>query len=396
VVLNKAISFILFCTILALMPSAYADDIAECKIGDHYTDIEKDYNTCNRALLQNNLDSKSHGELLFARAETEYYGNRLDLALNDLDEAIKLIPDYRDAIYRRARVYTSLGRYDDALNELTRLVEKNSNDSEAIFGLGFIYLEASSDPFKALEYFEAAIKIDPNYYLARYQIGNVKLNYLNKPKDAAIEFGKILSAGDKALSKVRKTPRPSKSTLNFKDTVLSAYIKASVGSGNLSIPGMLENINGIIARYPLATEPLIDRASYNLATAHFEDGFKDGKRAMEIAPYDGSSFLITLNCLRQLKRWQEGIDLANTMLASNARGYDAEFILYNKASFQENLGKNDEALESYESAIQINPEITNNITSNLIQHNYYVGKFDDRYDDKIRNGLKACIIDPEC
>ncbi|WP_257179895.1 MULTISPECIES: tetratricopeptide repeat protein [Bradyrhizobium] len=100
----------------------------------------------------------------------------LDAALSDLDEAVRLAPDYACAYNNRGRVYSfkrdydrAIADYDQAINLDPSLALAYSNRGESRFNKG--------DLDGAFTDFDAAIKRDSNYAMA---YGNRALVYYRK------------------------------------------------------------------------------------------------------------------------------------------------------------------------------------------------------------------------
>src|SRR6201999_4682109 len=58
--------------------------------------------------------------------------NKVDLAVTDLDEAIKLKPDYTAALVNRANAYAAQGKYDLAVADFDTELKYKPSDSVAI------------------------------------------------------------------------------------------------------------------------------------------------------------------------------------------------------------------------------------------------------------------------
>jgi len=81
-------------------------------------------------------------------AESEHYFNRgvnyrlngqYNMAISDLDKAIKLNPEYGVAYYNRGVAYQDKGQYDKAISDFNKAIYLNSNDAAAYCNRGIIY-----------------------------------------------------------------------------------------------------------------------------------------------------------------------------------------------------------------------------------------------------------------
>lgn len=113
-----------------------------------------------------------------------------DEALNYLSEAIRLKKDYPEAHCNLGTIYAKLGRFDDAIREINESIRLNPRFAVARNNLGNVYglCERNDD---AVKEFREAISIDPNYPAARSNLGNIYYE-IGKHKEALIEFQEAL------------------------------------------------------------------------------------------------------------------------------------------------------------------------------------------------------------
>lgn len=71
-----------------------------------------------------------------------------------------------------AKFYFLNSKYDEAINELNKVLEINPGNSEAYYNLGLIY-ENKNQYEKAREMYEKALSIDPDYKLAREHLNKL-------------------------------------------------------------------------------------------------------------------------------------------------------------------------------------------------------------------------------
>ena len=92
------------------------------------------------------------------------------------------------AHYKMGVAYLNEGRVQQAFVEFQQAYELNPNDKEVLNGIGIIYLLYYDETAKAIDFFEKATKVDPNYSDAYNNLGFAyeKLGRF----DAAIPFYK--------------------------------------------------------------------------------------------------------------------------------------------------------------------------------------------------------------
>jgi len=97
---------------------------------------------------------------------------KLELAIKNLEEALKLKPDYATAHYLMAVAYDQLGKLDLAISKLEETKKIVPQDFGVAFQLGLLYWR-KGEIDKAKEEFERALTLNPDYQNASYMLGLV-------------------------------------------------------------------------------------------------------------------------------------------------------------------------------------------------------------------------------
>lgn len=108
-----------------------------------------------------------------------------DKALRLYDKALNMSPDDAQIIYNKAFLLYEIGKYSDAKNLFKKVVSLNSQHVSALNYLGLCY-QAMNQLEVALEYFDMALSIDPNYPYAKKN-KSILIQLLNNRKGL---FGK--------------------------------------------------------------------------------------------------------------------------------------------------------------------------------------------------------------
>ena len=149
------------------------------------TAVEQDQQYYN-AYMQLGLLTAAQGN----KVAVEYYKN-----------ALRIQPKSSEAWYDLGKFYQDIKDYDNAIGTYTTLLTFENNLS-ALYNMGVIHLVGLKQYSKALEYFTAAINVDPKYVEAYYGRG-LCYRSMNDPKKAAAEFQTCLSLNpDYAPAKV--------------------------------------------------------------------------------------------------------------------------------------------------------------------------------------------------
>ena len=72
-----------------------------------------------------------NADLLLLRARANEGDKKLNAALDDLNKAIELKPDFVDAYVERGSVFTQVRRFDDSIGDLTRAIELDPQNAKA-------------------------------------------------------------------------------------------------------------------------------------------------------------------------------------------------------------------------------------------------------------------------
>jgi tetratricopeptide (TPR) repeat protein len=120
----------------------------------------------------------------FYRGRAYARKSQFDRAIEDLDEAIRLNPNYAYAFNARGAAYGSKGQPDRAIEDLDEAIRLRPNDADAFYNRGSTYLRKGQLD-RAIEDYDQAIRIRRNYADAFNNRGNA---YLRKGQpDRAIE-----------------------------------------------------------------------------------------------------------------------------------------------------------------------------------------------------------------
>ncbi len=127
---------------------------------------------------------------LSQKGENKLRQTDLNLAIKNLDTAIKLKPDYAPARYLLAVAYDQLGKADEAISKLEEAARIAPKDPGIAFQLGVLYWK-KKEFSEAQKTLEKTINLSPDYSNARYILGLVydKNGEKNKAKE---QFLKVL------------------------------------------------------------------------------------------------------------------------------------------------------------------------------------------------------------
>lgn len=119
-------------------------------------------------------------------------------AIEYLNNAIRLQPDYADAHYSRGFAYYDLGQYQSAIKDYNKAIRLRPNDAIAYSNRGKAYAKLGHNQL-AIKDFNEAIRLQPDYVIAynnrgfAYLLqGNNKLGCLDAQKACAMGLCTVL------------------------------------------------------------------------------------------------------------------------------------------------------------------------------------------------------------
>ena len=159
---------------------------------------------------------------------------------------------------------------------------------------------------------------------------------------------------------------------------------------------ILDELNSIASSYPKVAEVYATRADFFAHRNRWSEALSDARTAGKLNPFDESPKMVELRALYNLTYYDEGIKRADFLLAGGLSDATRADTLFWRGFFHKRLHHPEEAIRDIEDSFRYDSWNLPRIITQLTQRGYYDGEVSDAYSDKVRNGLQACIIDPEC
>jgi len=102
-------------------------------------------------------------------------------AIQTFTSIIEKKPEFAEGWNKRATIYYLVGEYDKSLRDCDEVIKRNPQHWGALAGYGQIYL-ALDKPDLALDYFQRALKVNPNLRSVEAAVAELKRLVIEKRK----------------------------------------------------------------------------------------------------------------------------------------------------------------------------------------------------------------------
>lgn len=152
--------------------------------------------TANALKFLTEADRKKPGDAVIQYDLGLAYNQRQlsNKAISFLQSALKIKPDYPEALNAIGTVYAERGQIELAQEAFTKALENPFYQTPQLpaYNLGRLF-EGKNDPDRALGYYQQAVKFDPNYGMAWYRIGQI-LENMKRGDEARHAYGKAVAS----------------------------------------------------------------------------------------------------------------------------------------------------------------------------------------------------------
>ncbi len=181
---------------LKLRPDFIQGYIARAGMFKDIRNLQRAIEDCSYALSMGSLDGHWTQTAYSCRADCYGLLNNYQAALQDYNQSIRLAPEEIENYQKRGFIHEKLENYHEAIEDLTKVLRRNSEDSELVH---FYHLRAGCYQSlrnweEAIRDFTEVIRRDPTYYHAYIGRGGAYM-FLNDRESAAsdLETAAILS-----------------------------------------------------------------------------------------------------------------------------------------------------------------------------------------------------------
>jgi len=379
------------CLVMAVPGQSAASSYDDCRAGNGFLEPEKQVALCDEA-LKAALDAKQKAFVQFKRGEALYWMNNFGPALEDVDLAIQGDPKLVSAYLRRAWIFLTFGQWDEASRYIEDVLAQEPRSAEGLFALSYLYSSIEPNSARVFEALQQSLQINPNLHLARLNLA-YKYYYRGDIEGMLREFGTILKHDDAELDKVsfRRTAGLGE------EYAFGAHVRFErakylmfANRNNEAIAGF----NWLISNYPKAASAFVLRGQILRYSNNEADALKDYSHAVELDPSNVEARRGKAWTLFELKRLDEAMAESDWLTSSFSPVRGEGYRL--RAYIDKMRGNGDQALLDYEEAFRLDREIFRRTQERMIELGYVSSQSGGNYTEEFRNGVRACIADPEC
>ena len=120
-------------------------------------------------------------DALFQQGLAQMNQGAAEAAIETFSEIIRRKPDFAEGWNKRATIYFLVGEYDKSLRDCAEVVKRNPDHFGVLAGYGQIYLQQDEQE-KALDYFQRALRINPNLRQVEIIVEALKQHIVEKRK----------------------------------------------------------------------------------------------------------------------------------------------------------------------------------------------------------------------
>ena len=151
------------------------------------SDIENKLDDFSKMIFYSNVIGVSYQE-----------SNRCEDAINFFDKALKIKPDFVEALNNKGYALYNLRKYNEVIEWYDKALKINPKLTSTLNNKG-LYFKNKRNYNESIEYFDKALEIKPDFVDALYNKGNV-LSYLGKYNESIEYFDKALEINPKSTS----------------------------------------------------------------------------------------------------------------------------------------------------------------------------------------------------
>ncbi|MFO0897710.1 MAG: tetratricopeptide repeat protein [Pirellulales bacterium] len=257
--------------------------------------------------------------------------NKPDEQLNDLNEAVRLVPGDIEVLRARGQVLLAQGKLAEALQDFERALEIDPEDVDSLNAVGMtLTLEKKFD--EALAQFDRLVELAPESPVARLQRARVYA---------------AQKAWEKALVDVNEALRLEP---NLPAALL---VRSGIHQEQGDRAAALADLEVLIKARPDAADVRLLHAQIAAQGGLWGKAIEDFEQLRKIAPQSNEVGVQLARFYTAAKQPRKAIAIYDELLAKDPKSWQS---LRGRADAYLNIGKHSEAVTDYEAATKIKPD----------------------------------------
>lgn len=276
--------------------------------------------------------------------------SKLEESLEELNEALKIRPDYAPALIQRGEVLFELGRVDESSEALESVLADTPNSASALYALARVKnaqgdLEASADLYRR------AARVLPTFGAAYFGLGTAQQGMGN---DAEAERNFELAAPRMGMANEPQEDPLQNEMLDMRTGPLNRVKLAEQKIYQAKWGDAATLLNEVLERDPnnldgLLTSLFLGASTGEIPMDQMETYFQ---RARQVAPQNPDIYMYYATALANSNRASEAIPWLNKSIELDPNYAEAHTLL---ASILEQQNRNSQAIEHYRLALEAKP-----------------------------------------
>jgi tetratricopeptide (TPR) repeat protein len=342
---------------------------------------------CTRR-LQSDISDKERGQALFIRGRGYHRSGQVDLAAEDYNAAVDLIPDNEELWLSRSNAVARLGDSEAGLRYLAHAHKLNPKNPNVLFQIG-MWADRMGSP-DAYDRYTNALAIDPAHPYALL----FRAKYQFRARQFKAAFGDIdalIALDPKRINRIGYVDGDAR-TRDF-HIVARAY-RAQMFEMLGQYDQAEQEFNSAIA-YKRSAESLTARAEFLIdRPGRLQNALADLEEATSLDPQFRPAAFNKGMALVRLDRFGEAFAAFDAAIAIDPEDHQSYFM---RARIHRSLGRTEAAVQDMWAAIQLNPNLLLQTLPALRHAGYWTSRDDPQeLTQELQDAIQACMIDTTC
>ncbi len=386
--------YFLFGLLAAMLPTsanAATDEAQACLDASFDQGTDSVVEICSRAIDAGTAEGATLVLLDLKQARAFYRVGRLGRALSDVESALAIDAQNSEALVLRANINIRIRQYPAAMRDVLQAISLKPSTYGAYLALATLLRAGDPDRRHALAALQQELRYNPDNWFARREVAECYLECFGRIDEGLAEINKVIAAGPEVVNRQFIWHRDPSD--HFDLYAYAMLTRANMYRRLRKFDLAKADYDWLIAKWPKEQRFYFRRAEFFSMAGQRDKALSDFGKALALAPYEEDARIERAALLMALNRDDEALKDINFDLRGCSKC--AEALSY-RAAIYKKRGEQQAALEDLQQAFSVDKDLVRQYQQRLIEAGYYDGKPDGLYSETMRNGVKACLIDPRC